>query len=170
MADITSLVSIYGANQSTDRAFGWHVWRVVIHSGTLTAGQVDDILLPDRFEPGTVILDVRVATTKVIAAVTSCLYDLERKRVHRVTGAVDQSTNLIAANDLETLDTVGGTDLSNAAYQHWSNLEADNGIMPVAPAASLYQGAFNIELSPIGTISAGSSEIHVAALVGRVSY
>jgi hypothetical protein len=171
MADITSSVGITGSHQHNTRPFGWHVWKIHLPSAVLTASQVDDVVLPDRFDPGTVVFDVKVATTKILTIATTCVYDVERARILRSDNAtIDEKANLIAGNDLETLDTTGIAETSGVVINDWSDTEANGGLTPASGAASLYQGCINIEFTPVGAITAGTSEVHVALLLGRIEY
>ena len=169
MADITSSCIISGSNQANERPFDWHVWKIIVPDGTLTASQVDDVLLPDKFVHGTIVLDAKISTSLVMTIATTCVVSFERARELISSGALDQKADLIAG-DLELIQTAGISEAAGVSINDWSDLEANGGLRPAAGVAPLYRGRLNVEFNPVGAITAGDSEIYVAALLGRVDY
>lgn len=157
MADISSLVTVLGQNQHTEREFKWHSWEITVPAIALAGAGADDIILEDLFPTGSRLLALTTQVVTAQAAVTSLLMDIEIGLKADVGGAISGLANIAAAIDLETVDTT---------------IEATGNIVwPTFGAAveGTNKRIIQLELTKTGAVTLEGVYI-VSALLGRSDY
>jgi len=166
MADITASCTIKGAHQHTELPFQWHVWEIDVPAGAFGSAGADDILLPDRFDSNTYLVDafVQIPTAftngsgTTVLDVETGLITIGSEDAGDVTGKANIATELAGIN-LETANQTIQIGTFGAALTAFGSGVTDG----------TNHRVINLEVTTATAVPTVGGVILFGALLGRVT-